>query len=93
MTDPASLQLSFVFHLLIVIKIIIASHTCDDITNDNPNQSFVLGDTACENNDRLATIVLATLWALLHVILFLDAILFQCIMTNHVRLAARRKMS
>ena len=92
MTDPASLQLSFVFHLLIVIKIIIASHTCDDITNDNPNQSFVLGDTACENNDRLATIVLAILWLLLHGILFLD-IPFPSIVTKNVCLAAPRKMS
>ena len=93
MTDPTSPQFGFIFHFLIVLKIIIASHTCDDITNDNPNQSFVLGDTACENNDRLATICLGICWLLLHVILFLDVISFQCIMTNHVRLAARCKMS
>ena len=84
MTNPASLQHGFVFHLIIVLKIIIASHTCDEIINDNPSQSFVLGDTACENNDRWATIVLVSLWSLLHVVLLLD-IKLPSIVTNRVR--------
>ena len=86
-----SRQFGFIFHFVMVIKVIIASQVCDEVTS-NLNQSFVLGDTLCENNDRLATIILSTSWVLLHVILFLDT-KFPCIYTNHVRLAAPRNMS
>ena len=65
---------------------------CDDVADANSNQSFVLGDTSCENNDRLLTIFLAIIWVLLHAILLLD-IKFPSIMTNRVRLAAPRRMS
>ena len=87
MTNPASLQHGFVFHLIIVLKIIIASHTCDEIINDNPSQSFVLGDTACENNDRWATIVLVSLWSLLHVVLLLST-KFPIFVNKHARAAS-----
>ena len=87
-----SRQFGCIFHFIIVIKVIIASQVCDDITDNNSNQSFVLGETRCENNDRGATILLAIIWVLLHAILLLDT-KFPCIMTNHVRLAAPRKMS
>ena len=87
-----SRQFGFIFHFIIVIKVIIASQVCDEVTNGNLNQTFVLGDTLCENNDRLATIILSVTWVLLHVILFLDT-KFPCIYTNRVRLAAPREMS
>ena len=69
-----------------------ASRFCLD-TSDNSNQSFVLGDTVCQERNHWLTVVLATIWFLLHVILFVDAIWFPSIMTNRVRLAAPRKMS
>ena len=87
-----SWQLGFSLHLIIVVKILIASRVCLE-TYDLSNRSFVLGDTACQERNHASTIFLGICWLILHVILLLDAILFQCIMTNHVRLAARRKMS
>ena len=62
-------------------------------TLDASNRSFVLGDTACQERNHSVTIFLGIFWLLLHVILFLDAILFPSIMTNRVRLAAPGKMS
>ena len=82
-------QFGFIFHFVIVIKVIIASQVCDEVTEGNSNQTFVLGDTLCENNDRLLTIFLAIIWVLLHAILLLD-IKFPSIMTNRVRFAASR---
>ena len=64
---------------------------CDEVTGENSNQSFVLGDTYCENNDRWLTIILAIIWVFLHAILLLDT-KFPSIMTNRVRFAAPRKM-
>ena len=87
-----SRQLGFGLHLIIVLKILFASQVCVD-TYDPFNRTFVLGETACQERNHSVTIFLGICWLLLHVILLLDAILFQCIMTNHVRLAARRKMS
>ena len=87
-----SRQLGFVFHFIIVFKVIIASQQCLD-TSDNSNKTYVLGDTVCQERNHWLTVVLATIWLLLHVILFLDAIWFPSIMTNRVRLAAPRKMS
>ena len=88
-------QFGFIFHFIIIMKVIIASQVCDEVTNPegNLNQTFVLGDTLCESNDRLATIILSVSWVLLHVILFLGTIWFPRIMTNRVRLAAPHKMS
>ena len=71
---------------MIVIKIIIRSQVCDEDTN-NSNQSFVLGDTLCEHNDRGVTIGLAIVWLLSHVILFLDN-QFPWLVTNRVRLCS-----
>ena len=88
-----SRQLVFVFHFSIVLQAILASLVCLEDISDNSNRSFVLGDTACQERNHSVTIFLGICWLLLHVILLLDAILFQCVMTNHVRLAARRKMS
>ena len=79
-----SRQFGFIFHFIIVIKVIIASQVCDEVTDGNLNQTFVLGDTLCENNDRGATILLAIVWVLSHVILFLDTKI-PCIYTNRVR--------
>ena len=62
---------------------------CDEITDDNSNQSFVLGDTLCENNEHGMTIILAIIWVLFHAIVLLD-IKFPSIMTNRVRFAAPR---
>ena len=87
-----SRQFGFIFHFIIVVKVIIASQVCDEVTNSNLNQTFVLGDTRCENNDRLATIILSVSWVLLHVVLFLDS-KFPCIMTKRVRLTAPCTMS
>ena len=87
-----SWQLGFFLHLVIVFKVIIASRVCLD-THDLFNRSFALGDTACQERNHSVTIFLGIFWLLLHVILFLDAILFPCIITNHVRLAAPGKMS
>ena len=84
-----SRQFGFIFHFVIVIKVIIASQVCDEVTNGNLNQTFVLGDTLCESNDRLATIILAIIWVLFHAIMLLD-IKFPSIMTYHVRFAAPR---
>ena len=53
----------------------------------------MFGDTVCQERNHWLTVVLATIWFLLHVILFVDAIWFPSIMTNRVRLAAPRKMS
>ena len=92
MINPVSRQLGFSLHLIIVFKILMASRVCLE-TYDASNRSFVLGDTACQERNHASTIFLGICWLILHVILLLDAILFQCIMTNHVRLAARRKMS
>ena len=83
-----SRQFGFIFHFIIVIKIIIASQVCDEVTG-NLNQTFVLGDTLCESNGRLATIILAIIWVLFHAIMLLD-IKFPSIMTYHVRFAAPR---
>ena len=83
LVNPVSRQFGFIFHFIIVIKIIIASQVCDEVTG-NLNQTFVLGDTLCESNDRGATIVLAIVWVLFHVILFLDAKIPR-IYTNRVR--------
>ena len=69
---------------MIVIKIIIRSQVCNEDTN-SLNQSFVLGDTLCEHNDRGVTIGLAIVWLLSHVILLLDN-QFPWLMTNRVRL-------
>ena len=44
-------------------------------TSDNSNQSFVLGDTVCQERNHWSTIVLAILWVLLHVMLFLSTML------------------
>ena len=79
-----SRQFGFIFHFIIVIKVIIASQVCDEVNDGNLNQTFVLGDTLCENNDRGATILLAIVWVLSHVILFLDT-WFPCIYTTRVR--------
>ena len=62
---------------------------CDEITDDNSNQSFVLGDTLCENNEHGMTIILAIIWVFFHAIVLLD-IKFPSIMTNRVRFAAPR---
>ena len=86
-----SRQLGFVFHFIIVFKVIIASQQCLD-TSDNSNKTYVLGDTVCQERNHWLTVVLATIWLLLHVILFLDT-KFPSIITKHVRLAAPRKMS
>ena len=67
--------------------------TVTDQFNRSFNLSFALGDTACQERNHSVTIFLGIFWLLMHVILFLDAILFPCIMTNHVRLAAPGKMS
>ena len=87
-----SRQFGFIFHFIIIIKVIIASQVCDEVTNGNLNQTFVLGDTLCENNDRGATILLAILWVLSHVMLLLNN-KFSRIMTKRVRLAAPCTMS
>ena len=87
-----SRQFGCIFHFAIVIKVIIASQVCDDVTNDNSNQSFVLGDTLCESNDRGLTIFLAFFWVLSHVMLLLNN-KFSRIMTKRVRLAAPCTMS
>ena len=84
-------QLGFFFHLVIVIKVIMASQICLD-TDDLFNRSFVLGDTACQERNHSFTIFLGIIWVLLHGILVLD-IWFPRIITNRVRLAAPRKMS
>ena len=86
-----SWQLGFFLHLVIVFKVIIASRVCLD-TNDPFNRTFVLGDTVCQERSHWSAIVLAIIWVLLHVILFLDTA-FPRIITNRVRLAAPRKMS
>ena len=86
-----SRQLGFVFHFIIVFKVIIASQQCLD-TSDNSNKTYVLGDTVCQERNHWLTVMLAIIWFLLHVLLFLD-IKFPSIMTNRVRLAAPRKMS
>ena len=66
---------------------------CDAVTEGYiSDQSFVLGDTRCVNNDRASTIILAIVWVFIHAIVLLDT-KFPCIMTNRVRLAAPRKMS
>ena len=103
-------QLGFAFHFAIVFKIIIASQVCDDVTNDNSNQPFVivvtnnnsntsfalddnsnqffaLGETMCHHNANWATIFLATLWVLLHVMMLLSTVC-PSFVTNYVRLAA-----
>ena len=80
-------QFSAIFHFIITIKITIASQFCDDVANDHSDQSFVLGDTVCEQNNRLSTIVLAIIWVLLHAILWK----FPNIITNRVRLTALHK--
>ena len=84
-----SRQFGFIFRFIIVIKVIIASQVCDEVTNSSLNQTFVLGDTLCESNDRLATIILAIIWVLFHASVLLD-IKFPFIMTYHVRFAAPR---
>ena len=84
-------QLGFAFHFIIVFKVIVASQVCLD-TSDNSNRTFVLGDTVCQERKHWSTVVLAIMWVLFHVILFLDT-KFPCIMTNRVRLVAPRKMS
>ena len=86
-----SRQLGFFFHLVIVLKVILASQVCLD-TYDLFNRSFVLGDTACQERNHASTIFLAICWLLLHVTLFLD-IWFPSIVTKKVRLAAPRKIS
>ena len=87
-----SRQFGFIFHFVIVIKVVIASQVCDEVTIGSSNQTFVLGDTLCENNDRGATILLAILWVLLHVMLLLNN-KFSRIMAKRVRLAAPCTMS
>ena len=82
--NPVSRQLGFVLHLIIVLKILMASRFCLD-TSDDSNQTFVLGETICQSRNHWSTITLAIIWLLLHVILFLD-IKFPSIITNHVRL-------
>ena len=84
-------QLGFAFHFIIVFKVIVASQVCLD-TSDNSNRTFVLGDTVCQERKHWSTVVLAIMWVLFHVILFLDT-KFPCIYTNRVRLAAPREMS
>ena len=76
-------QLGFTFHFIIVFKVIIASQVCLD-TSDNWNRTFVLGDTVCQERKHWSTIVLAIIWVLFHMILFLDT-KFPCIVTNHVK--------
>ena len=87
-----SRQFGFIFHFVIVIKVIIASQVCDEVTEGNSNQTFVLGDTLCENNDRGATILLAILWVLSHVMLFLSTML-PLLVNKHLRLVAPCTMS
>ena len=89
--SPPTRQLGFVFHFIIVFKVVIASQVCLD-SIDNSNRSFVLGDTVCQERSHWSAIVLAIIWVLLHVILFLDTA-FPIIMTKRVRLAAPHKMS
>ena len=84
-------QLGFFIHLIIVLKILMASRFCLD-TSDNSNQSFVLGDTMCQERNHWSTIVLAILWVLLHVMLFLSTML-PFFVNKHVRFVAPRKMS
>ena len=91
LNNPVPRQFGFIFHFIIIMKVIIASQVCDEVTNPegNLNQTFVLGDTLCESNDRLATIILAIIWVLFHASVLLD-IKFPFIMTYHVRFAAPR---
>jgi len=81
--------LGFSIHLLIVLKVIIASQECID-TSDHLNRTY-LGGTVCQERNHGMTIFLAACWLLLHAALFLD-ILFP-IFTNCVRLTAPRKMT
>ena len=90
--NPVSRQFGCIFEIAIVTKVIIASQVCDDVTDNNSNQSFVLGYTSCELNDHASTIILAIIWVLSHAILLLN-MKFPIIMTNHVRLAAPCTMS
>ena len=78
-------QFGFFLHLIIVFKITIASQVCTD-TDDQSNRSFVLGDTMCLNNNHWSTIVLATIWTILHVTMFISTKL-PTLVTKHVRLA------
>ena len=56
-----SRQLGFFFYLIIVFKVIIASQLCLD-TSDNSNQSYVLGDTVCQERNHSVTIFLGIFW-------------------------------
>ena len=84
-------QFGFFIHLIIVLKILMASRFCLD-TSDNSNQSFVLGETICQERNHWSTIVLAIVWVLLHVMLFLSTML-PFFVNKHVRFVAPRKMS
>jgi hypothetical protein len=68
-----------------------ASQICLD-TSDNSNRSFVLGDTVCQDRNHWLTTVLAIMWALLHVMLFLSTML-PLHVNKYVRRVAPRKMS
>ena len=89
--SPPTRQLGFVFHFIIVFKVVIASQVCLD-SIDNSNRSFVLGDTVCQERNHWSTIVLAIFWFLLHVMLFLSTML-PFFVNKHVRFVAPRKMS
>ena len=91
MINPLSRQLGFGLHLIIVIKILMASRFCLD-TSDNSNRTFVLGDTACQERNYGLTIFLGICWFFLHVMMSLTTVLPR-LFINYVRLAAPRKMS
>eukprot|EP00321_Phaeocystis_globosa_P006633 CAMPEP_0118830536 /NCGR_PEP_ID=MMETSP1162-20130426/27731_1 /TAXON_ID=33656 /ORGANISM="Phaeocystis Sp, Strain CCMP2710" /LENGTH=476 /DNA_ID=CAMNT_0006761877 /DNA_START=20 /DNA_END=1450 /DNA_ORIENTATION=+ len=78
--------LGFSIHLLIVLKVIIASQECID-TSDHLNRTY-LGGTVCQERNHGMTIFLAACWLLLHAALFLD-ILFP-IFTNCVRVSYKK---
>ena len=60
-----------------------ASRFCLDTSDDS---NAVLGDTVCQERNHVSTIVLAILWVLLHVMLFLSTI-ESMLVNKHVRLA------
>jgi hypothetical protein len=68
-----------------------ASQICLD-TSDNSNRSFVLGDTVCQDRNHWLTMLLAIMWALVHVMLFLSTML-PLHVNKYVRRVALRKMS
>ena len=66
----------FVYHLIIVFKIVWTSAVCDEDTYSTDlvigNSTFLLGDTTCELVDHFGIVFLWLCWLLPHILIVLD---------------------